>query len=617
VLHWWKLSGTTVAAAILGAGLLGIPPGNAGLFRPQLIDANTGDDALGVGASFGARQGWAGFEQPATGTIKLYVAHAQDGAFSAAQPVETVTSAAVAGNRSGDAVAVYTKKVGVGLVSTLFARRLSGGQIGPELRISADPQSVNVLRVHRVRQVAENDAGVAAVCYVDDSLGQLWAAVLKPSDTAWTRYGPLTSKDCSDIAVDGAGDVIVLGQDNANVATTDRIVAGELKPGEPVDATGKDEPSLAVWGNSALVLARVSPNGGAFTAGAWKLDDIAAGGTYQSLGYVSPSDWDPNGNYNVEFAKAALAANGKGIVTFRLGNPGTQTSFNYYETFDAGSIAPLGPPQKLAGESKLTDVTPAVDASGNGAAIWGDQNGTAEDQHVRSLAPGAPAEDVVLGHSRLDASTGFDADSAGDFLAVVERGASPVRVAAFFADFVKPTLAPTSSTQKPVVPKPVQLHSGAADSFAPVSASAVHWHFPAGSILGPLDLTGLDVTVTPATVGAVSVRLTATDKGGNPATGRLVLTFVAHVKLKVTPGKVKKRARIKLAGKGFAPDKAVTLTLLRGSKIKARLGFGLPNGNGGFIRKVRLSKKVRTGRYVVRACQVRCRIKATARLRVK
>src|SRR3989440_6202935 len=278
MLHWCRRSGTVIAAAALAAGLLGLSPGNAGLLQPQPIDANTGDDALDVGASFGARQAWAGFEQPATGAIKLYVAHAQDGVFAGAQPVDTVTSAALAGNRNGGAVAVYTKKVGVGLLSTLFARRLSGGQIGPELQISLSTQNVGLLRVHRMRQVAENDAGVAAVCYGDGLTGLPWAWVLGPSATSWATFGPLTSKDCSDIAVDAAGDVIVLGQDNTNVATTDRIVNGSLvQPGEQEDPTAKDETSLAGWGNSALVLARVSPNGGAFTAGAWKVHDLAAG----------------------------------------------------------------------------------------------------------------------------------------------------------------------------------------------------------------------------------------------------------------------------------------------------------------------------------------------------
>jgi hypothetical protein len=611
LLHWWRRSGTAVAAAALVAGLLGLSPGNAGLFQPQLIDANTGDDALEIGASFGNRQAWAGFEQPATGTIKLYVAHAQDGVFAAPQPIDTVTSAALAGNRSGDAVAVYTKKVG--LLTRLFGRRLSGGQVGPELPISSDTQDVSLLRVHRMRQVAENDAGVAAVCYVDGAPGQLWAAVLKPSDTSWARYGPLKSTDCSDIAVDGAGDVIVLGQDSSNVATTDRIVAGVLQPGEEVDPTAKDEPSLAVWGNSALVLARVSPTGGAFTAGVWKLDDIAAGGPYHSLGYVTAPDWDPNGNYNVEFAKAAVAANGRGIVTFRLGT--TQTSSDYFDPFSADLPTPLGLPQQLAGESKLADVTPAVEASGDGLATWTDQNDAVPVQHVHSLR--ARASDFLLPGSELNATTSFEADAEGDFLAVVERGSSPTRVAAFFADLAGPILAPTSSTPTPVIGTPVQLHSGATDSFASVSASSVHWHFPAGSILGALDLTGLDVIVTPATVGAVIVQLTAKDKGGNIGSGRLVLKFTAHVKLKVTPAKVKKRGRLRLVGKGFASDKAVTLTLLKGTKRKARLGYGLPNGNGGFSTRLRLSKKVRAGRYVVRACQVRCRIKATARLRVK
>ena len=612
MLHWGKRSGLAVSGAVLAAALLGLGSGKAGLLQPQPIDANTGDDALEVGASFGSRQAWAGFEQPATGAIKLYVAHAQDGVFAAPQPIDSVTSAALAGNRTGDAVAVYTKNVG--LFSTLFGRRLSGAQIGPELPISASTQNVGPLKVHRVRQVAENDDGVAAVCYVDSLTGLLWAATLAPNATSWTTVGPLTIKDCSDIAVDAAGDVIVLGQDPANVATTDRIVGGQLQLGQQVDPTAKDEPGLAVWGNSALVLARVSPNGAAFTAGVWKLNDIASGGSYTSLGNVYPG-FDPDGNHSVEFAKAAVAANGKGIITFRFGNPATQTSFDYYESFDAAATTPLGQPQKLAGESKLADVTPVVDANGNGMATWADQNGATSQQHIRALA--ASAQDFILPGSELNATTSFEADAAGDFLAVVERGSSPVHVAAFFADLAKPTFAPTSSTPTPVVTTPVVLHSGVADSFGPVAPSAVHWHFPAGSIIGPLDLTGLDVTVTPATVGPVTVQLTATDKGGNTGTGQLVVRFVAHVKLKVAPAKVKKRGRIRLAGKGFASDKAVTLALLKGKKIKARLGYGLPNGRGGFTRRLRLSKKVRAGRYVVRACQLNCRIKATARLRVK
>jgi hypothetical protein len=607
-----------VACAVVATAVLCMGSSSAGLLRPQTIDAGTGADALDVGAAFGSKQAWAGFQQAVAGVSRFYVAHAQDGVFGAPQTADRgnpVTSAALAGNGNGGAVAVFTEKVGS--ITTLFGRRLSSGQLGPVLQISADPQNVSLLKVHRLRQVAENDAGVAAVCYVDNAAGQLWAAVLGPSAASWSRFGPLTSTDCADIAVDAAGDVIVLGQNSSNIATTDRIVGAKLQPGEQVDPIAKDEPSLAVWGNSALVLARVALNGGPFTADAWKLDDIAAGGSYHSLGHIDNGLVDPSGTSNVEFAKAAVASNGKGLITFRLGNPGTQTSSDYYETFDAGSATPLGQPQKLAGEGKLADVTPAVDASGNGLATWSDQNGTSPEQHIRSFATGAPAQDVVLAGSELNATTSFEADSAGDFLAVVERGSSPVRVAASFADYVKPTLSPSSSTRTPVVPTPVELHSGAADTFAALPQSAVHWHFPAGSILGSLDLTGLDVSVSPATVGPVKVRLTATDRGGNTATGRLVLTFKAHVKLKVRPATVKKRARVRLVGKGFAPDKAVSLALVKGSKVRARLGFGLPNANGGFSTRLRLGKKVRAGRYLVRACQVRCRIKATARLRIK
>jgi len=58
-----------VAALAAGAVLLLAGSGRAGLLQPQPIDANTGDDALGVGAAFGSRQAWAGFEQPATAMV--------------------------------------------------------------------------------------------------------------------------------------------------------------------------------------------------------------------------------------------------------------------------------------------------------------------------------------------------------------------------------------------------------------------------------------------------------------------------------------------------------------------------------------------------------------------
>src|SRR5919198_3464003 len=409
--NWRNRSRVGVAVAVVATALFGLSSSSAGLLQPQTIDAGTGADAIDVGASFGGKQAWAGFEQAASGVNRLYVAHAQDGVFAAARPADrgnAVTSAALAGNGSGGALAVFTENVSG--ASTLFGRRLSDGQLGPALQISADGQSVSLLKVHRVRQAAENDAGVAAVCYVD-SLGAAFAAVLTPSGTSWTRFGPLKSKSCDDIAVDAAGDVIVLGEDADNHPSTDRIVGGTLQPGEEVDSTGKDEPSLAVFGSSALVLARIDAVSGGFAAAAWKLNDIAAGGSWQSLGSIDNGVLDATGN--VEFARAAVAPNGKGIVTFRVGHPGTQTSSDYYEPFDASAATPIGQPQQLTSEGKVSDVMPLVDADGNGLAIWTDSNGSNDEQHVRSFAPGAPAQDVILPGSGLSATTSFEADSGG------------------------------------------------------------------------------------------------------------------------------------------------------------------------------------------------------------
>src|SRR5207253_1899827 len=123
-------------AGTLCALLVGMGSAQAGLLQPQTIDAGTGADAVDVGAAFGNRQAWAGLEQASGGVTRLYVAHAQDGVFAGAQTADRgnrITSAALTGNANGDAVVVFTEPVGG--VSTLFGRRLSGGQIGPMLQI--------------------------------------------------------------------------------------------------------------------------------------------------------------------------------------------------------------------------------------------------------------------------------------------------------------------------------------------------------------------------------------------------------------------------------------------------------------------------------------------------
>jgi hypothetical protein len=605
------MSRLMLALVVLIALPLGLSASRAGLLQPQTIDANTGSDAIDVGASFAPPEAWAAFEQATAGVNHVYYAHATGGVFGQAQRVDVDGSATSAAFLGSGAVTgpmlVFTEQVGG--VSKLFGQRLANGS--PLLQISVDTQNVRLLRVHRVRQVAQNSVGDAAVCYVDNNTGQVFAAVLASHASAWTRFGPLTNTECDDIAVDRAGDTIVLGIDGNNRATTDRIVGGVLQPGEEVDPTAKDEPALAVSGNSALVLARIELPTGPFDADAWKMANIAAGG-YTALGSVSGALLDPNGNYNVEFAKAALAANGKGIVTFRLGNPGTQTSLDYLRTVDLGSGV-FGQPVKLAGESLLTDVTPAVDGQGNGLALWGDQNGATEEQHVRSFAPGAPSQDVILPDASQNGETSFVADDAGDFLAAVERGSSPVRVAAFFADFAPPTMQPASLTPHPRAAGIVKLQAAATDTFA--GALTVQWQFPAHSIVGSNTVTGDEVSVRLATVGTIVAHVTATDEGGNVANGQVALLATALARLHARPATARTRARVRFSGSGFAPGKAVTLTFGPGGKHLKRLGSAHPGATGVF--SVRLRVRGLSGRYVVRACQLGCRIKATAGLRVR
>src|SRR5437667_8114287 len=126
MLHWRNRSRLGIAGAVVLTAAFGLGSSSAGLLQRQTIDANTGADALDVGAAFGSKQAWAGFQQAAASVNRFYVAHAQDGVFGAPEPADggnAVTSAALAGNGSGAAVAVFTEKVGS--VTKLFARRLS------------------------------------------------------------------------------------------------------------------------------------------------------------------------------------------------------------------------------------------------------------------------------------------------------------------------------------------------------------------------------------------------------------------------------------------------------------------------------------------------------------
>jgi hypothetical protein len=70
---------------------------------------------------------------------------------------------------------------------------------------------------------------------------------------------------------------------------------------------------------------------------------------------------------------------------------------------------------------------------------------------------------------------------------------------------------------------------------------------------------------------------------------------------------------IKLTGTGFKPGLRVTLDIRRPFADKrARLGSVTAGSTGRWVLTKRISRSTEAGKWVVRACQRGCRIRATA-----
>ena len=84
-------------------------------------------------------------------------------------------------------------------------------------------------------------------------------------------------------------------------------------------------------------------------------------------------------------------------------------------------------------------------------------------------------------------------------------------------------------------------------------------------------------------------------------------------RLRVTPPSVVRGEVLKVTGSGFRPGLKVTLDVRRSlSNTRARLGSVTAGRKGGFVYRKRISRSTVAGKWILRACQRSCRIKATA-----
>jgi hypothetical protein len=465
-----------------------------------------------------------------------------------------------------------------------------------------------------------NGAGAAVVCFTNGNTGDLYAATAAANSNEWSRVGPLRNVSCDDVGIDSRGNALVVGQDASGQLTADRIVGGQLRS-ETIDQTGKDEPSVALSsGGNALALARIDA-GGSFAAAAWRKADIAQEGAWEKLGRVD--EGARGAAENSEYARAALDGAGTGVLTFRVNNPATNTARLYFAPVDARAAAPVVAPRKLADVAVGQEAIPNVDASGNPIVA---REGTGSNgkalPFVYVFANGSPGQALPLVPESGDDVDlvnvpSFAADTSGNFLALLRRASGPVRVVAAFGDFVPPTLKPQASPQRPRLAQLVTLRSRATDSFASVPPGSVEWRFARGSVEGAAVRHSETISVRFLRAVPAVVRVSATDRAGNRAEQTLTLQVApARAVLRASPARRRRGGTVTFTGAGFLPRRAVALLIGRSRAHAFKFATARGTARGTFRKRYRLSARAAPGVYVVLACQLQCRIKASARLRI-
>jgi len=88
-------------------------------------------------------------------------------------------------------------------------------------------------------------------------------------------------------------------------------------------------------------------------------------------------------------------------------------------------------------------------------------------------------------------------------------------------------------------------------------------------------------------------------------------------RLRITPPSVTRGEAIKLVGSGFKANVKVTFVIHRALSTKsAPFGSVTAGRKGGFVISKKISRSTGAGKWIVRACQRGCRVKATARFYV-
>ena len=494
------LAGVAIAGLLTG---LAASPSLAGLLAPQPIDARTGADAIQVGASLGGRQAFAAFVQQTSGTRRLYVVHARNGVFGAPRLADRgsdVTAGGLVGNARGAAVVVFAERVGN--KGVIFGRRLSGKRLGAVRQISAtgdDARFANLMfPFDRGHALAMNDRGEAVLCYT--TADKSFVATLAPGGDAWVSRELPTG--CESPGIDSRGDLAVLGVDANNALVASRIVGGQLRS-EVIEPKVMDQTFLAVGaGGTALALGRDKD----FHVFAYRKADIAQDGAWESVGPLEAGLIQANADAEDPFA--ALDARGNGIAVFR--DNSMNDPQGYYRIVKGGRPGAGAVLDKSASRIRV-----AVDGQGNPVVGYSAADATSAFVHLFRHGQPGPALPLAPGLEPyfLPSSVGLSVDRAGDVLALVTQGDNPVGLRAVLGDFAPPALRPSASPRRPRAGQRVTLRSNASDAFAAVRSGDVRWGIPPS--VSARSLRGTTIRVRFPRPGRYRITVIATDRAGN------------------------------------------------------------------------------------------------------
>ena len=293
----------------------------------------------------------------------------------------------VALDRAGDALAVWARSNGTDVIVQAAQRRASGDWLAPE-DVSGPGRDVDR------PDVALNAAGNGvAVWQSSDGSNTVIQAAARSAAGSWSTPQTLSSGGYAErphVGIGSAGDAVAVWSLNAGHFRTQAAVrraGGGWAPAETLSSAGADafQPQVAVNAGGNAVAAWLSFDGRTYVV---QSSSRARGGAWSGIQDLTPRSPD------LGAPKVALDPAGDAVAVWR----GLRSARERIQAVRRPARRAWSAPELLSGtggDADLPDV--ALDAAGNGAAIWQSGNGVT----WKVQAAGLDAAGPVLARLRI------------------------------------------------------------------------------------------------------------------------------------------------------------------------------------------------------------------------